>query len=314
MRNILVTGASGFIGKSVCEGLLAKGFTVVGTDNSSNGLEHENFTFVAASITSQDQIKEIIIRYNIDGIVHLACSVDNDFPDVLSSEQEKRSADVDKFLYKLAVSESVRDMLLLSTHMVYAPTKSREPIRETMPIKPYTLYGKIKLNSEKALQAAVKKTGVTMGVIMRTAPVYSKTYIENLHSKVYDPVQKCAYMYGYGDYGYSFTCIYNLIDFIVGILNNNNAVNYQGEYNVCDSKPTTAKEIVEFERGIHKLSVVMQRNYSTDNVKKVLFANNIEMKTQYRYNDSTIACSNITYDNTKAQRISRFHWKLSNTK
>ncbi len=319
MRNVLVTGASGLIGKEVCDGLLAKNFNVVGTDNKANPLEGKpNFKFVRASIDNRDAVARIITENKIDAIVHLACTVDNDYPPILSVDEEKESAAVDKYIYKLAVSENVKDFILVSTHQVYAPQKTREPIREVSLEKATTLYAKMKLDAEKAFQAALKKASVTMGVIARICPVYTKEFTDNLHSKVYDPKEGCAFIYGYGDYGYSFTCVYNLVDFVIGVLSQKNNGNYQGIYNVCDTKPIQAKEIVEFERAARKLGAVIQRNYSADTVKSSVFGfsivNNKIAKYDYRYNDLSVACSNISYDNTKAQRISTFRWKLSNTK
>lgn len=315
MRNVLVTGASGLIGKAVCEGLITHNIAVVGTDNSPCDLgEDPNFKFVRADITNKDTIQRIITENKVDAIVHLACTVDNDFPDVLTSDQEKDSAAVDKYLYKYAVAENISDIIMLSTHQVYAPQKTREPIREISPEKPITIYGKIKLDSEKALKAAVKK-GATNGIVMRICPVYTKDFTDNLRCKVYDEKEGCAYVYGYGDYGYSFTCVYNIVDFILGILSQKNALNYEGIYNVCDSKPILAKEIVDYLREAHKLGAVVEKNYSSENVKSVFgILPGKAAKSEYRFNDISIACSNISYDNTKAQRISSFRWKLSNTK
>lgn len=319
MRNVLVTGASGLIGKEVCDGLLAKNFNVVGTDNKANPLEGKpNFKFVRTSIENKDAVAKIISDNKIDAVVHLACTVDNDYPPILSVDEERESAAVDKYIYKLAVSENVKDFILVSTHQVYAPQKTREPIREVSLEKATTLYSKMKLDAEKAFQNALRKASATTGVIARICPVYTKSFIDNLHSKVFDPKEGCAFIYGYGDYGYSFTCVFNLVDFVIGILSQKNNGNYQGIYNVCDSKPIQAKEIVEFERAAGKLGAVIQRNYSVDTVKSSVFGfsivNNKIAKYDYRYNDLSVACSNISYDNTKAQRISSFRWKLSNTK
>ena len=41
MKNILVTGGSGFIGSHLCQKLLDKGFSVISIDNFSRGLESE---------------------------------------------------------------------------------------------------------------------------------------------------------------------------------------------------------------------------------------------------------------------------------
>jgi len=315
MKTVLVTGAAGLIGKAVTEMLLSKGYNVIATDKAPDPFGGaDNLSYIQCSVTDKDKISNTLSGSKVDALIHLACTVDNDFPDVLSSEEEKTSAAVDKYLYKAAVSAGVKDIMLISTHQIYAPQKTREPIRETMNEKPSSIYAKLKYEAEKALANAVKKTDVK-AVIMRVCPVYTKDYVENLKAKVYDPKDGCAFVYGYGDYGYTFTCVYNIVDFVNGILNCPQGITYHGVYNVCDSKPIIAKDIVEALRNDHKIGAVMSRNYGTDAVKgaAVLFGSKAS-KTEYRYNDLSIACSNISYDNTKAQRISTFRWKFTNTK
>ncbi len=316
MKTILVTGAGGLIGKAVVEALLQKGFNVIGTDETPAPFdESQSFSYTQCSIKDKDKLTGVINGSRIDVLVHLACTCDNDFPDVLSSEHEKTAAAADKYLYKAAEQAGVSDIIMISTHQIYAPQKTREPIRETAAEKPTSIYGKIKLDSEKALTNALKKTSRTKGVIMRVCPIYTKTYIANLKSKVYDAKEGCGFVYGYGDYGYTFTCLYNIVDFIVGVINIKDNSSYQGIYNVCDTKPIAAKDIIEYLRTTHSINAVMSRNYSTDAVKgaAAIFGSK-SAKTDYRYNDVSIACSNISYDNTRAQRISTFRWKLTNTK
>lgn len=316
MKTILITGASGMIGTAVAETLLEKGNTVIGTDSKPNKLDGTpNFRFFEANIEDKNAVSAILSENHIDVLVHLACTVDNDFPAVISSTEERISAAVDKYLYKAAVDAGVGDIILVSTHQVYAQQKTREPIRETADEKPATAYAKMKYDSEKMLSKVIGKSTSAKGVIARVCPIYTKDFPDNLRAKIYDPKDGCSFIYGYGDYGYSFCCLYNLVDFIVGIVNVGSGINYQGVYNVCDSKPIAAKDIVEFLRQYHKLGAVIQRNYGADSVKAVVaFGFKGGAKTDYRYNDISVACSNISYDNTKAQRISAFRWKLSNTK
>ncbi len=315
MKTVLVTGAAGMIGKACIELLVQKKLAIIGTDNAPKPLDAENFTYVEANITDKDAITNILEKNKPDVLVHLACSVDNDFPETLSSNEEKISATVDKYLFKAAVAAGVKDIILLSTHQIYATPKTREPIREGSPEKASSTYAKIKSSSEDALNSALKKTATTNGVIMRTCPIYTKDFIDNLKSKIFDPKDNCAFVYGYGDYSFSFTCLYNIPDFIYGILTVAENINYEGVYNVCDTKQIAAKDIVETLRADHRIGVVMQRTYGSEAIKSAaaLFGAK-SAKSDYRYNDLSIVCSNIAYDNTRAQRISSFRWKFSNTK
>ncbi|MGN0642424.1 MAG: NAD-dependent epimerase/dehydratase family protein [Huintestinicola sp.] len=316
MKTIFVTGAAGMIGRAIVEALLNKGYNVIGTDKAPSQFEGaSNFSYVQCEITDKDKITGVLEGSKIDVLVHTACTVDNDFPDVLTSAEEKISATVDKYIYKAAESSGVKDILMISTHQVYAPQKTREPIREGAADKPYTVYGKMKSDSEKAFAAALKKTQTSRGIIMRVCPIYTKDFIDNLKAKIYDPKDGCAFVYGYGDYGYSFTCLYNIVDFVLGVLACPEGISYQGVYNICDTKPISAKDIVDTLREEHKIGAVIQRTYGSEAIKSAasIFGSKAS-KTEYRYNDLSVACSNISYDNTKAQRISTFRWKLSNTK
>lgn len=310
MRSVLVTGASGLIGQAVCSALAVKKFDVIGFDSTPSVFEHERFRFIKGNVSDKDSFNGALSECRPEIVIHLACSVDNDFPAIISDREEKASAATDKHIYRTAASMDVKDFYLLSTHQVYAVQKTREPIREIAVERPSTVYGKMKLESERALLSAVKKGGMN-GVIMRTCPIYTKEYTENLHARIFDPKENCAFIYGYGDYGYSFTCVYNISDFICSALTASGVVCH-GVYNVCDNNNIKAKEIVEFERESRKINIVMQRKYTADNVKNVFFG--AKVKNDYRYNDLSTACSNITYDNTKARQICSFHWKLSNTR
>lgn len=314
MRTVLVTGASGLIGMDVCYALLSKGNKVIGTDKQTNEfIGQPNYTFVQSSPADKDKITTMIESQKVDAVIHLANSCDNDFGSIVADEEMDIAKATDKFIYKAALGAGVKDFLLLSTTMVYAPTKSREPVRESDPIKPQTNYGKLKSDSEDALLAAKKKNPNTNIVIMRCAPIYKASFTQNLRDKVYDNKDDAAFVYGSGDYGFSFCCIYNLVEFINAIITGPQG-RYEGEYNVCDSRPTLAKEILEYERAFHRIGPVLQRGTGADAIKGAFAAGGKRQKTDYRFLDLSTITSNISYDNTKGQRISTFRWKLANTK
>ena len=314
MKTVMITGASGLIGRELTGMLLQKGYNVIATDKTvSPFVGQPNFSFMQCDIVDKGKLASLIEGSKIDSLIHLACSVDNDIPSVITDKEIDDSRGTDKYIFKTAVGANIKDILLLSTTQIYATQKTREPIRETADEKPMSYYAEMKADSEKALVNNMKK-GNTKVVIMRAAPIYTRKFPDNLHSKIYDFKDGVAYLYKEGEYGFSFCCLYNLIDFVIGILGHDGSYQYQGVYNIADTRPITARQIVEFEREFHHLGAVIQRNYSTDAVKATISGAGKRPKTDYRYVDMGTVTSNIYIDNTKAQRISTFRWNLTNTK
>lgn len=314
MKTILVTGASGLIGIEVTKSLLSKGYNVVGTDKIVNDLVgQKNYSFVQADITDKHKIQTVINSQRFSAVVHLANSVDNDISTFITNSEIANSKECDKYFYKALVTSGVKDIFLLSTTQVYAVPKTREPLNESAPIKVSTLYAKIKEYSENALLSAVKKSD-TKHIIMRVAQIYTKDFTQNLLDKVYDNKTDTGFIYGEGEYGFCFCCLYNLIDFINAILAGPQG-HYAEIYNICDAKLTLAKDIVEMERQSHKIGVVLQRTGGVEVVKSLATGLNVaRKKADYRYVDLTTITNNICFDNTKAKRFSPFRWNITNTK
>lgn len=309
MSTILVTGASGMIGKIVVASLLSKKHKVIGTDSKTNDLIgiDPNFEFTQADVSNKAAISQLFADNRIEFLVHLANTADNDLDAYISDAEVKRSKQTDKYLYDIAVKSGCTNILILSTTQVYGIQKGRDPIRETCPEKSMSNYTGMKLDSEKALMKATKKAS-TVPVIARVAPIYTSEFTDNLHQRVYDSKESVAYIYKEGEYGYSFCNLYNLVDFINGIVNVPEG-RYEGVYNIADTRMITAAEIVEYEKKKYRIGAVIQKNPNV-----VLSVNKGQMKTDYRYFDPTFTFYNWNIDNTKARRISTFRWNLNNTK
>ena len=309
MASVLITGASGMIGMYLTSNLLQKKHRVFGVDSRKNDYigTDANYTFVQCDITDKDAIEGIIASNKIDSVVHLANSVDNDIDPYVTDAEIKKSKLCDKFIYELADKHMVKNFLLLSTTQVYGTQKGREPIRETNPEKGSSNYVDLKLTSEKYMMKSFKKSD-TVPVIARVAPVYTAEYTQNLRDRVYDYKDDVAYIYKDGEYGFSFCCVFNLIDFIYGIINIPEGT-YEGIYNVSDSRMITAKEILDYERDHHRIGAVIQRNPGVG-----ISFNKSKAKTDYRYFDPASTFNNWNIDNTRASRIAPFRWTLKNTK
>lgn len=315
MATILVTGGCGLIGDHICSGLLRKGNTVIAVDKkeSEYNAGKEHFIFREASPSDQGKYGDVFDEFEIDYVVHLACTVDNDYGAVIDKEQMDECAACDKFLYKLAIAKNIQKFILLSTTQVYKQPENREPVREDDIVKPVTNYGKMKVNSETAFANDVRNVKNMICCVARVPMVYSLNYTENLMSRIRDPKDKSIFVFRTGEYGYHMCCIHNISDFIIGFLRQAESTNYTGVYNVADSSLVMASEIVAFMKKHHRLGPVIQKASLAGSLKQKLFGDP-EQKTNYRWLDVTTIDKNFMFDTTKSSRICPFRWNIRNTK
>ncbi|HBI85936.1 MAG TPA: NAD(P)-dependent oxidoreductase [Ruminococcus sp.] len=315
MATILVTGGCGMIGDHVCSGLLKKGNTVIAVDKKESDYNtgKDNFYFRQAAPAEQGKYGEIFDEFDLDYVVHLACTVDNDFGSTVEKAQIEESAAMDKFIYKFAMQKDIKKFILISSTQVYKTPESREPVREDDPIKPVSNYGKLKLAAENAFAQDVRATKTMICCVMRVPMVYTLDFTPNLMSRITDPKDKSLFVFRTGEYGFHMCCVHNISDFIIGFLRQAEGLNYTGVYNVADSSLVMASEIVTFMREHHRLGAVLQKSSLSKSLKDKLFGSSDE-KTNYRYLDTETIDKNFMFDITKASRICPFRWNINNTK
>lgn len=317
MNTILVMGGCGLIGRYVCSGLLKKGNAVIAVDEKESHYNTGklNYSFIQATPDDKDAYAEIFSKNKIDIVIHSACTVDNDFPPIVTDKQILTSAKCDSFIYELAMNNDVKMFILLSTDQVYEFTKSREPIREEDNLKPVTNYAVLKVEAEKAFIRQLQGHKNVIGCIIRHSPVYTHKFIDNLTAKITDPKDNVKFVSGTGQYGFQLCCVHNLVDFILCFVRSAVDTTYSGTYNVCDKHITTATEIIAFMREHYHLGTVISRSTGGTLSKiKNIFSKNPEEKENYRYLDMTKLEHNNMLDCTKASKIVVFRWDINNTK
>ena len=95
------------------------------------------------------------------------------------------------------------------------------------------------MTSEKIMQKEFKKSETIP--TYREAPIYDAEYTQNLRDRVFDAKENVAYIFNDGEYGFSFCCVFNLIDFINGIINVPTG-RYEGIHNLADSRLINGKK------------------------------------------------------------------------
>lgn len=174
MSKILVTGSSGFIGKALCDRLLAKGNEIVAPCRSSeNQPVHKLFHYV--KITGvEDTVDWLPMLSNVDVVVHLASRVHIMSDASKNPLEEYRKVNVNGTLNlaQQAATIGVKRFIYLSSIKVNgeetAPGKPYTADDEAAPIDPYAIS---KYEAEIELRKIAHKAGMDV-VIIRPPLVY----------------------------------------------------------------------------------------------------------------------------------------------
>ena len=152
-KNILVTGAAGFIGSNLVERLLNKGFKIVGFDNFdpfySREIKENNisvfrknnaFSFYEGDLLNKDFLDSIFEKYSISKVIHLAAKagVRPSIQDPKGYFENNVSGTVN--LLDSMVKYDVKKLVFASSSSVYG-NNEKVPFKETdvvdFPISPY---------------------------------------------------------------------------------------------------------------------------------------------------------------------------------
>jgi UDP-glucose 4-epimerase len=160
---ILVTGASGSVGRGLIPALLADSHDVIGLDKES-GVEreiaHPRFSFLRRSLEDPTAVEQAV--GGVDAIVHLAWSFSDD-PRVLVEQDLRGHA----LLLEAAARHKVSHVVYTSTAVVYGKP-SRVPVDEDHPLNVLAArkpaYGVAKEFAEKLVLLA-GQTGMSCTVL-----------------------------------------------------------------------------------------------------------------------------------------------------
>jgi UDP-glucuronate 4-epimerase len=258
---VIVTGAAGFIGMHVVERLLERGETVIGIDNFNTYYDpalkaaraarldgRDGFTMVRLDIAEHEALLDLVKASGARRIVHLAAqagvrySIDNPF----AYERSNLAG-------HLAVLEACRHSGV--EHLVYASSSSvygDRPIdgagfKETDPAdKPVSLYAATKRSCEMISQSYAALYGFPQSGL-RFFTVYGPwgrpdmayySFSQKILSG--EPIE----VYGEGRMARDFTYIDDIVDGIVGVLDNPPPSGGHEVYNIGDNDPVGLMEMI----------------------------------------------------------------------
>lgn len=146
MKKIAITGATGFIGKNVCEELQRRGMPFIRLIREP---KYDNDRFYDLS----QQILDTTLLDDVKTVVHIAAYVHKKNDNLA---YKKYNIEASKLLFELALKKNV-NVVFISTVGVYGKNSSRELINENSRVSPQNDYAKSKLESEYYLNELYEK-------------------------------------------------------------------------------------------------------------------------------------------------------------
>lgn len=209
MNNMLITGINGFIGRN-CSIFFRDRYNIFGIDRNSTASKN----IISGSITMENLLKfnvpfQVILHFAGSGTVQ---EVENN-PEV---EREKTVESTRQLLEYVKKYNSEAIVIYSSSAAVYG-NNSEEKISEEFSLNPVSMYGKIKVETEKLIQNYYESDGVHSKII-RLFSVYGEglkkqvlwDFSKKLDSDSTDPV----ICYGTGEEVRDFIHIDDVMRFI----------------------------------------------------------------------------------------------------
>lgn len=192
--NVLVTGATGFIGSNLCRELIKTNKTF-GLSKSGNTerikdfVDNENFTLLVGDIGDPDFLQKIIKENSIETVFHMAAFI----PKGESDKENEMCVEINEKgtmnVVKASYSGGVKNFIYSSTMSVYSSPPESLPVNEEHPTEPSSAYGQSKLSGGNICKEYSDKMKVTIlrysGVYgpgqqdFRAIPIFIKSSIDN---------------------------------------------------------------------------------------------------------------------------------------
>lgn len=175
---VLVTGASGFVGRVVCRKLIASGFRpTAGLRSSATWPELHTAipglgeVSVLGDLSANPDLQDLLSGMSV--IVHLAARVHIMRESARDPLQEFRKVNVNgtRSIALAAVAAGVRRLIFVSTVKVHGESTSGTPFCEQTPDHPQDPYAISKWEAEETLRTIAAETGLEV-VVVRPPLVY----------------------------------------------------------------------------------------------------------------------------------------------
>lgn len=274
MTKILITGATGFIGKSTYHYLKQEGYNVIGTCRSkekAKKLEIDNF--IELDLKNGD-IEGVLKECDPDIVIHLAAlsnptygGTSNDFMNV-------------NVLATKRICESIPGKKIVFASSVVVYGDQFNCTEHSTLLKPTTLYGATKAASENIISAYHKTIDlkyVNLRLCSVVGPGLTHGAVMDIREKVKN--KECVLFGSKPGSSKPFLHIYDVVRFIETIL----PAKYKKEiYNVCSDDNITINQIKEIFDPENKCKVIWDKTKVWKGDNRIISCDNSKMSSIYR--------------------------------
>ena len=239
---VLVTGASGFVGSTLCAHLIAKGYAVRGavrraSDKPLQGVDVRVVSDLCADTNWSEALADI------NAVVHCAARVHVMDETSLDPLTEFRDVNVKGTicLAEQAVNSGVKRFIYISSIKVNGENTSGSPFKADDIPKPEDPYGISKWEAEQALRGIADKTGLEI-VIIRPPLVYGPGVRANF-LRLMKILSGIPLPFGAVNNLRSMVALDNLVDLIETCLNHPVAINQT--FLVSDGEDLSTKALLQ---------------------------------------------------------------------
>ena len=205
---ILLTGASGMLGRRAAQTLCERGHRVIGVDLAPAQCKHPNYTHVQCDLTRPTAVSKLFDDHRVDRVCHLAAlaHVTNE-TDLGWNRYFRLNVLISHHIFENAGARGI-PVFFSSTVDVYGMNPLT--ISEDTPVDPVGGYARSKALAERRLCALMGKTPF---MVARFAPVYTEDDRHDIQKRYYIKYPSVTFQVGKGTQ-YHFLAIARAIEVI----------------------------------------------------------------------------------------------------
>lgn len=161
---VIVTGATGFVGRALTAELTSRGIETIAVGGPNSAEARYSIDIGAAA-----EVQKLEVEKDVDAVVH-AAGIAHRFGRVSEAEFRRVNVTGVENVARLAADIGAKHFLLLSSTLVYGRRKDAIPITENDQLRPIDMYGRSKLDGERAARSICEPAGVVL-TVFRPAPI-----------------------------------------------------------------------------------------------------------------------------------------------